>query len=137
VRAGSSRVWRRVARGAAWGVRRPAGGGGPGGVVTGGPGGDRRWPDPPPRQSLELAEDLTRRAALALDNARLYERQRATSQALQHTLLPPELPSIPGIELAAEYEAAGEANEVGGDFYDVFPVSPGAWGSSGIGDPAG
>jgi serine phosphatase RsbU (regulator of sigma subunit) len=90
--------------------------------VIGRPRGDRRWPDPPPRESLGLAEDLTRRAALALDNARLYERQRTTSQALQHSLLPPELPAVPGMELAAEYEAAGEANEVGGDFYDVFPV---------------
>ena len=44
-------------------------------------------------------EDLARRAALALDNARLYERQRMTSQALQHSLLPPELPEIPSNEL--------------------------------------
>jgi serine phosphatase RsbU (regulator of sigma subunit) len=96
-----------------------------GAVVIGRPRGDRRWPDPGPRESLDLAEDLTRRAALALDNARLYERQRTTSQALQHSLLPPELPTIEGIELASEYEAAGEANEVGGDFYDIFPLDQG------------
>src|SRR5215469_11271848 len=112
----------RMASDSAWCFPLTARGRGLGIVVIGRPRGDRRWPGPPPRESLELAEDLTRRAALALDNARLYERQRTTSQALQHSLLPPELPSIPGVELAAEYEAAGEANEVGGDFYDVFPV---------------
>ena len=97
-----------------------------GAVVIGRPRGDRRWQDPPPRESLELAGDLTRRAGLALDNARLYERQRATCRALQASLLPPELPGIPRAELAAEYEAAGEANDVGGDFYDVFGVPGGA-----------
>jgi serine phosphatase RsbU (regulator of sigma subunit)/anti-sigma regulatory factor (Ser/Thr protein kinase) len=112
----------RMASDAAWCFPLTARGRGLGAVVIGRSRGDRRWPDPVPRESLELAEDLTRRAALALDNARLYERQRSTSRALQHSLLPPELPSIGGIELAAEYEAAGEANDVGGDFYDVFPV---------------
>jgi serine phosphatase RsbU (regulator of sigma subunit)/anti-sigma regulatory factor (Ser/Thr protein kinase) len=123
---GASPEMARMASDAAWCFPLTARGRGLGTVVIGRPRGDRRWPDPVPRESLELAEDLTRRAALALDNARLYERQRTTSQALQHSLLPPELPMIPGIELAAEYEAAGEANEVGGDFYDVFPVDPDA-----------
>ncbi|HEY6785973.1 MAG TPA: SpoIIE family protein phosphatase [Trebonia sp.] len=119
---GASAERARMAADAAWCFPLTARGRGLGVVVIGRPRGDRRWPEPPPRESLELAEDLTRRAALALDNAWLYERQRTTSQALQHSLLPPELPDIPGVELAAEYEAAGEANEVGGDFYDVFPV---------------
>jgi serine phosphatase RsbU (regulator of sigma subunit)/anti-sigma regulatory factor (Ser/Thr protein kinase) len=112
----------RMASDSAWCFPLTARGRGLGMVVIGRPRSDRRWTDPPPRESLGLAEDLTRRAALALDNARLYERQQATSQALQHSLLPPELPVIPGVELAAQYEAAGEANEVGGDFYDIFPV---------------
>jgi serine phosphatase RsbU (regulator of sigma subunit)/anti-sigma regulatory factor (Ser/Thr protein kinase) len=119
---GASAEMALMAADAAWCFPLTARGRGLGAVVIGRPRGDRRWPDPPPRESLALAEDLTRRAALALDNARLYERQRTTSQALQHSLLPPELPAVPGMELAAEYEAAGEANEVGGDFYDVFPV---------------
>jgi serine phosphatase RsbU (regulator of sigma subunit)/anti-sigma regulatory factor (Ser/Thr protein kinase) len=119
----------RMASDSAWCFPLTARGRGLGAVVIGRPREDRRWQDPPPRESLELAEDLARRAALALDNARLYERQRTTSQALQHSLLPPELPEIPRIEFAAEYEAAGEANDVGGDFYDVFPVaSPAARG---------
>jgi serine phosphatase RsbU (regulator of sigma subunit)/anti-sigma regulatory factor (Ser/Thr protein kinase) len=125
VPAGAGPEVARMASDAAWCFPLTARGRVLGAVVIGRPRGDRRWPDPVPRESLDLAEDLTRRAALALDNARLYERQRTTSQALQHSLLPPEVPKIDGIELAAEYEASGEANEVGGDFYDVFPVDDG------------
>src|SRR5690606_31469968 len=46
---------------------------------------------------LELAEDLSRRAALALDNARLYSERTAISQSLQRSLLPPELPQVDGV----------------------------------------
>ena len=133
----------RLAADSAWWFPLTARGRGLGAVVIGRARDDRRWQDPPPRESLELASDLTRRAGLALDNARLYERQRATSRALQHSLLPPELPDIPRAELAAQYEAAGEANEVGGDFYDVFPVGSDADGTGGtrwrfaIGDVCG
>jgi len=116
----------RMAADSAWWFPLTARGRGLGAVVIGRPRGDRRWQDPPPREALELAEDLTRRAGLALDNARLYERQRATSRALQDSLLPPALPDIPRAEVAAEYQAAGEASDVGGDFYDVFAVSGGA-----------
>jgi serine phosphatase RsbU (regulator of sigma subunit)/anti-sigma regulatory factor (Ser/Thr protein kinase) len=88
------------------------------------------------REAVELAEDLTRRVALALDNARLYSEQRQATNALQRSLLPPELPDIPGMELAAGYEAAGEGNEVGGDFYDVFEATAGRWRFA-IGDVCG
>ena len=88
------------------------------------------------RETVELAEDLTRRVALALDNARLYSEQLQATNALQRSLLPPELPDIPGVELAAGYEAAGEGNEVGGDFYDVFEATPGRWRFA-IGDVCG
>jgi serine phosphatase RsbU (regulator of sigma subunit)/anti-sigma regulatory factor (Ser/Thr protein kinase) len=88
------------------------------------------------REAVELAEDLTRRVALALDNARLYSEQLQATNALQQSLLPPELPDIPGVELAAGYEAAGEGNEVGGDFYDVFEATPGRWRFA-IGDVCG
>jgi serine phosphatase RsbU (regulator of sigma subunit)/anti-sigma regulatory factor (Ser/Thr protein kinase) len=88
------------------------------------------------REAVELAEDLTRRVALALDNARLYSEQRQANNALQRSLLPPELPDIPGVELAAGYEAAGEGNEVGGDFYDVFEAKSGRWRFA-IGDVCG
>ncbi|MFC9129469.1 SpoIIE family protein phosphatase [Streptomyces sp. NPDC057099] len=88
------------------------------------------------QEILELAEDLSRRAALALDNARLYSERTAISQALQRSLLPPELPVIAGVEVEVIYRAAGEGNEVGGDFYDVFPISDGAYGFA-IGDVCG
>jgi serine phosphatase RsbU (regulator of sigma subunit) len=88
------------------------------------------------QESVELAADLTRRVALALDNARLYSAQRQANDALQRSLLPAELPAIPGVDVAAGYEAAGEGNEVGGDFYDVFEVAPGRWRFA-IGDVCG
>jgi serine phosphatase RsbU (regulator of sigma subunit) len=76
---------------------------------------------------LALAEELARRAGLALDNARLFAERDHVARALQSSLLPPLLPSIPGVHLAARYRAAGEGNEVGGDFYDVFQVGRSAW----------
>ncbi|MCS0637684.1 SpoIIE family protein phosphatase [Streptomyces sp. LP05-1] len=88
------------------------------------------------QEILELAEDLSRRAALALDNARLYSERTAISQSLQRSLLPPELPQIPGVEADVIYRAAGEGNEVGGDFYDLFPINDLAYGFA-IGDVCG
>jgi PAS domain S-box-containing protein len=88
------------------------------------------------QEILELAEDLSRRAALALDNARLYSERTAISQSLQRSLLPPELPHVPEVEVEVIYRAAGEGNEVGGDFYDVFPIRDGAYGFA-IGDVCG
>ena len=54
---------------------------------------------------------------------------------LQASLLPRSLPTIPGVELAAQYLAGGEGMEVGGDFYDVFDLAPDAWALT-IGDVA-
>ncbi|MFP1629124.1 SpoIIE family protein phosphatase [Streptomyces sp. 5K101] len=88
------------------------------------------------QEILELAEDLSRRAALALDNARLYSERMAISQSLQRSLLPPGLPQIPGVEVEVIYRAAGEGNEVGGDFYDLFPIRDGAYGFA-VGDVCG
>lgn len=88
------------------------------------------------QEILELAEDLSRRAALALDNARLYSERMAISQSLQRSLLPPGLPDVPNVEIEVIYRAAGEGNEVGGDFYDVFPIRDGAYGFA-IGDVCG
>ncbi|GAA2258230.1 MULTISPECIES: SpoIIE family protein phosphatase [Kitasatospora] len=88
------------------------------------------------QEMLELAEDLSRRAALALDNSRLYSERTATSQAFQRALLPPDLPKVPGVEVEVFYQAAGEGNEVGGDFYDIFQIRPGTYGFA-IGDVCG
>jgi serine phosphatase RsbU (regulator of sigma subunit) len=91
-----------------------------------------RFPD----EALQIAEDLGRRAALALDNARLYAQQAAANRALQRSLLPPDEPTTPGLDFHVIYEPAGETNEVGGDFYDLFPVGEGVWRFA-IGDVCG
>jgi serine phosphatase RsbU (regulator of sigma subunit) len=66
-----------------------------------------------------LVADLAGRAGLAVDNARLYGGQRATAEALQHSLLP-RLPSTRHLSLAARYWPARAVAEVGGDWYDAF-----------------
>ncbi len=76
---------------------------------------------------LSLAVDLARRSALALDNARLYRERSYVARTLQNSLLPPDLPEIPGVEVAAKYRPAGEGAEIGGDFYDVFAQGQGGW----------
>jgi sigma-B regulation protein RsbU (phosphoserine phosphatase) len=58
------------------------------------------------------------------------------AQTLQQSLLPPHLPSIPGVEIAAHYEAAGDGFDVGGDFYDVFETARNDWAIA-IGDVCG
>jgi serine phosphatase RsbU (regulator of sigma subunit)/anti-sigma regulatory factor (Ser/Thr protein kinase) len=70
---------------------------------------------------LQLAAD---RAALAIDNARISE-QRAVTEIMQRTLLPDELPEIPGMRFSAKYLPAGSGVKVGGDWYDVFPLTNG------------
>ena len=84
---------------------------------------------------LILARELARRAAIAVENARLYAERTLIATTLQRSLLPPELPEIPGFHLAGLYLAAGEQNEVGGDFYDAFEVQ-GGW-MVVVGDVAG
>jgi PAS domain S-box-containing protein len=85
---------------------------------------------------VRLAEEIARRAAVRLDNARLYEERDRTAKVLQRSLLPPELPAIPHIDLAARYLPVGEGNEVGGDFYDVFDSGDGTWAAV-VGDVCG
>jgi serine phosphatase RsbU (regulator of sigma subunit) len=75
---------------------------------------------------MDLARELGRRAALAVENARLYSERSEIAATLQRSLLPPDLPEMPGWSAATLYRAAGEQNEVGGDFYDAFAV-PGGW----------
>jgi hypothetical protein len=77
-------------------------------------------------EDLALAEELGRRAGVALLNTRSYVRRTAIMHALQHGLLPPALPDVPGWPAAVTYLPAGELSEVGGDFYDIFRGS-GGW----------
>jgi PAS domain S-box-containing protein len=85
---------------------------------------------------LALAEDLARRAALAIDNSLLYHREHEAAVILQRALLPESLPQVPGIEFAARYEPAAPGLEVGGDWYEVVPREDGTFGIM-IGDVAG
>ncbi|MEU1616614.1 SpoIIE family protein phosphatase [Streptomyces sp. NPDC005722] len=92
-------------------------------------------PDAFTASDLPLLEDLTRRAGLALDNARLYQRQRKVSETMQRHLLP-QMPTIPGLQMTARYVAAPQASQVGGDWYDAFPLADGATALA-IGDVVG
>lgn len=85
---------------------------------------------------LVLAQELARRAALAVDNARMFESTRRLARTLQESLLPRELPDIPGVRLAARYRPAEQGQEVGGDFYDAFAAGSNRWGIV-IGDVCG
>ncbi|MFD5338168.1 ATP-binding SpoIIE family protein phosphatase [Streptomyces hawaiiensis] len=72
---------------------------------------------------LILAEELTAKAAVAIDNARRYSRERTTALTLQRSLLPQRLPRQEALEVASRYLPAGTGAEVGGDWFDVIPLS--------------
>jgi serine phosphatase RsbU (regulator of sigma subunit)/anti-sigma regulatory factor (Ser/Thr protein kinase) len=72
-----------------------------------------------------LAEEIAIRAAVAIDNAQLYHRERRTALMLQRSLLPSALPTTPDLDAAAAYHPAGEEGDVGGDWYDVIPLASG------------
>jgi PAS domain S-box-containing protein len=76
---------------------------------------------------LDVAVRLGRRAGTAVESARLYTERTAIAHALEAALLPESLPQLPGFEIASRYRAAGELNDVGGDFYDVLPFGPERW----------
>jgi serine phosphatase RsbU (regulator of sigma subunit)/anti-sigma regulatory factor (Ser/Thr protein kinase) len=74
-------------------------------------------------EELAVLQDVARRAALAVDNARIHAERRHVARTLQRSLLPPALPTVPGIGFGAAYVPTGDTGEVGGDFYDVMPVT--------------
>ncbi|GAA3778949.1 hypothetical protein GCM10022225_78810 [Plantactinospora mayteni] len=76
---------------------------------------------------IAVLEDVARRAALAIENARIHDERRKVAHTLQQSLLPPVLPVVDGIGFAAEYVPTGDAAEVGGDFYDVVPLTEDRW----------
>ncbi|HEY3772871.1 MAG TPA: SpoIIE family protein phosphatase [Solirubrobacteraceae bacterium] len=78
------------------------------------------------QSDLELAEQVGARAAVAIENSRIYSERSRIAHTLQQSLLPEELPDVPGYELASAYIPAFEHNEVGGDFYDVWQAR-GQW----------
>jgi Stage II sporulation protein E (SpoIIE)/GAF domain len=71
-------------------------------------------------EQLAILEDLTDRAAMAFDNARLYAERAHVARTLQRSLIPSALPAMAGLELASCFRPMGAGNEVGGDFYDAF-----------------
>jgi PAS domain S-box-containing protein len=85
---------------------------------------------------VALAEAVASRIASTLENRRLSEHQRMIASTLQASLLPDRLPTIPRLDLAVRYWAAGEHTAVGGDFYDVFEIGGGQWAAV-IGDVCG
>lgn len=87
-------------------------------------------------EDLRFAEDLARRAAIAVDNARLYTQEHHAVVTLQQSLLPRQLPDIPGMEFAARYLPATSELDVGGDWYDAISLGDGSVGLV-IGDVAG
>ncbi|WP_327316599.1 SpoIIE family protein phosphatase [Streptomyces sp. NBC_01235] len=80
-------------------------------------------PDAFQRDDLVLAEELAARAAVCIDNARRYTRERATAVTLQRSLLPQRLPEQLAVEVAYRYLPAGSRAGVGGDWFDVIPLS--------------
>lgn len=79
------------------------------------------------KEALELAQALANYLGARFETLSLFLERAQVAGALQQTLLPPQLPEIPGLEVAARYRPAKTAARVGGDFYDVFEVGEGTW----------
>ncbi|MEU3819585.1 MULTISPECIES: SpoIIE family protein phosphatase [unclassified Streptomyces] len=80
-------------------------------------------PEPFEEDDLTLAAEFASRAAVSIDNARRYTQQRTAALSLQRSLLPADVPEHPAVEVAHRYLPAGGATEVGGDWFDVIPLS--------------
>ncbi|QWB28034.1 MULTISPECIES: SpoIIE family protein phosphatase [Streptomyces] len=83
----------------------------------------RQRPDPFGPDDVAFAEELAAKAAVAVDNARRFTRERSTALALQRHLLPQRLPYQTAVEVASRYLPAWTRTGVGGDWYDVIPLS--------------
>ncbi|MFG2352212.1 SpoIIE family protein phosphatase [Streptomyces sp. NPDC048521] len=83
-----------------------------------------------------FAEELASRAAVCIDNARRFARERSTALALQHSLLPRGLPGQAAVDVAHRYLPSGSLAGVGGDWFDVIPLSGGRVGLV-VGDVVG
>ncbi|MBI0382781.1 SpoIIE family protein phosphatase, partial [Streptomyces albiflaviniger] len=82
-----------------------------------------RTPEAFTQDDVVLAEEITTRAAVCVDNARRFTRERNTALALQRSLLPQTLPQPPAVEVASRYLPAGPYAGAGGDWFDVIPLS--------------
>lgn len=86
-----------------------------------------RRPDRPPFDALDatMVEELCRRAAVCMDNGRLYRRESRAVEELQKTMLPDAPPVVPGAQICYRYVPANEAVRVGGDWFDAIPLPGG------------
>lgn len=84
-----------------------------------------RNPVPFTEDDALLASELAARAAVCIDNARLFRRQRETALTLQRSLLPKAPRHLVGLEVATRYQPAGAGSEVGGDWFDIVPMDDG------------
>jgi len=76
---------------------------------------------------LAVLEDLSGRASLAFDNARLYAERAHVAHTLRRSLMPAALPVVPGLQLESFFQPMAAGSEVGGDFYDVFGDRNSLW----------
>jgi len=82
-------------------------------------------PEPYGQADLRLVSDLAARAAVQIDNARLYTREHDAAVTLQRNLLPRDIPPVPGLDIAHRYQPASQAAQAGGDWFDVIPLDAG------------
>ncbi|MEV0489792.1 SpoIIE family protein phosphatase [Streptomyces atratus] len=75
------------------------------------------------QDDLQIAKELSARAAVCLDNARCYTREHTTSLGLQHSLLPQGIAEQAAVDVASRYLPADSKVGVGGDWFDVIPLS--------------
>jgi PAS domain S-box-containing protein len=77
------------------------------------------------QEDLATADELARRAGLAIEHARMFRERSRVAETLRRSLLPTALPRIPGLDIAARYHSAVDG--IGGDFYDAFSAGEGSW----------
>ena len=82
-------------------------------------------PEPYDEADVRLVTDLTARAAVHIDNARLYTREHDAAVTLQRSLLPRDIPQVPGLDIAYRYQPASQTAQVGGDWFDVIVLDRG------------
>src|SRR5207244_8385940 len=75
-------------------------------------------------ETLATARTIAQQAALAVDNARLYQQQKRFAETMQQSLLPRERPAVDGLEVGRVYESAAQV-DVGGDVYDFLELADG------------
>jgi serine phosphatase RsbU (regulator of sigma subunit) len=85
---------------------------------------------------VSFPREVARRMARSLENARAYRDRDHVARTLQNSLLPPTLPQVPNLDIAAVFKPALSAYDIGGDFYDVFQTPEGRWAAV-IGDVCG